>query len=243
MPGRFELATRAVRWRPAEDPPPSLFIAAAASFSRVSREERERERDRGRRLSVIPSRLRPVSEGYNSRSSFSLPSTPRRDSAAARRLFSGLATLRSCFSYKWYQSRGSGSSALSSDSKLSDLRSLSSGHLSGLPPGFCLLLFVLPLKQKSKTGLSPRDFNSTPVPETSDPVLDGSDEEEQHPEAQTQALRDYHLARDRVCRVPKDHSRYGYSYIVSYAFVVASYVEKKEPLCFSEVLKSSNRVL
>ncbi|KAI5675779.1 hypothetical protein M9H77_06729 [Catharanthus roseus] len=46
--------------------------------------ERERERDRGRRLQVIPSRLRPVSEGYNPRSSFSLPSTPRRGSAAAR---------------------------------------------------------------------------------------------------------------------------------------------------------------
>ncbi|KAI5671203.1 hypothetical protein M9H77_11567 [Catharanthus roseus] len=41
--------------------------------------------------------------------------------------------------------------------------------------------------------------NSTPVPssipETPDPVLEGSDEEAEHPE-----LRDYQLARDRVCR-------------------------------------------
>ncbi|KAI5673315.1 hypothetical protein M9H77_13679 [Catharanthus roseus] len=55
--------------------------------------------------------------------------------------------------------------------------------------------------------------SSSPVPEASDPILDGSDEEEEHPEAQTQALRDYQLARDRVHRVPKDHPRYGYSYI------------------------------
>ncbi|KAI5650983.1 hypothetical protein M9H77_36988 [Catharanthus roseus] len=85
--------------------------------------------------------------------------------------------------------------------------------------------------------------SSTPVPETSDPILDGFDEEEEHPDAQTQALRDYQLARDRVCRVPKDHPRYGYSYIVSYAFAVAAYIEEKEPLCFFEVLKSLNRVL
>ncbi|KAI5654509.1 hypothetical protein M9H77_31696 [Catharanthus roseus] len=45
--------------------------------------------------------------------------------------------------------------------------------------------------------------------ETPDPILDGSDEEEEHPEAQTQALRDYQTARDRVCRVPKDHPREG----------------------------------
>ncbi|KAI5659381.1 hypothetical protein M9H77_28174 [Catharanthus roseus] len=53
--------------------------------------------------------------------------------------------------------------------------------------------------------------SSTPILpsilETSDPNLDGSDEEEEHPKAHTQALRDYQLARDRVCRVPKDHSR------------------------------------
>ncbi|KAI5666545.1 hypothetical protein M9H77_16398 [Catharanthus roseus] len=85
--------------------------------------------------------------------------------------------------------------------------------------------------------------SSTLVPETSDPIPDGSDEEEEHPEAQTQALRDYQLARDRVRRVPKDHPQYGYSYIVSYAFAVVSYVEEKEPLCFSEVLKSPNRFL
>ncbi|KAI5657619.1 hypothetical protein M9H77_26412 [Catharanthus roseus] len=44
--------------------------------------------------------------------------------------------------------------------------------------------------------------SSTLVPETSDPILDGSDEEEEHPETQTQALRDYQLARYRVCRIP-----------------------------------------
>ncbi|KAI5666154.1 hypothetical protein M9H77_16007 [Catharanthus roseus] len=50
---------------------------------------------------------------------------------------------------------------------------------------------------------------STPVlpsiHETPDPILDGSDEEEEHPEAQAQALRNYQLARDRVRRVPEDH--------------------------------------
>ncbi|KAI5654850.1 hypothetical protein M9H77_32037 [Catharanthus roseus] len=53
--------------------------------------------------------------------------------------------------------------------------------------------------------------SSTPVlpsiPETPDPILDGSDEEEEHPEAQAQALRYYQLARDRFRRVPKDHPR------------------------------------
>ncbi|KAI5659073.1 hypothetical protein M9H77_27866 [Catharanthus roseus] len=34
------------------------------------------------------------------------------------------------------------------------------------------------------------------IPETLDPILDGSDEEEEHPEVQAQALRDYQLARD-----------------------------------------------
>ncbi|KAI5670914.1 hypothetical protein M9H77_11278 [Catharanthus roseus] len=38
------------------------------------------------------------------------------------------------------------------------------------------------------------------IPETLDPLLEGSDEEEEHPEAQAQALRDYQLARDRVRR-------------------------------------------
>ncbi|KAI5661666.1 hypothetical protein M9H77_20989 [Catharanthus roseus] len=59
--------------------------------------------------------------------------------------------------------------------------------------------------------------SSTPVlpsiPGTPDPILDASDKEEEHPEAQAQALRDYQLARVRVHRVPKDHPRYGYSYI------------------------------
>ncbi|KAI5659616.1 hypothetical protein M9H77_28409 [Catharanthus roseus] len=53
--------------------------------------------------------------------------------------------------------------------------------------------------------------SSTPVlpsiPETPDPILDGSDEEEEHPEALAQAFRDYQLARDRVHSVPKDHPR------------------------------------
>ncbi|KAI5678665.1 hypothetical protein M9H77_09615 [Catharanthus roseus] len=230
MPGRFGLTTRAVRWRPAEDPPAFSFYYCCFIFY-----ARERERDRGRRLLVIPSWLRPVSEGYNFRSSFSLPSMHRRDSAAAQHPFSCLVTLHS--------------SASASDDNLSDLRSfsdLANEVLSGLPPGFCLLLFGLPLvlflflflfpvfqKQKPKPGLSPRDFNSTPVLETSNPILDGSDEEEEHPRAQTQALRDYQL----------DHPRYGYSYILPYAFAVASYVEEKEPLCFFEVLKSPNRIL
>ncbi|KAI5664778.1 hypothetical protein M9H77_24101 [Catharanthus roseus] len=98
--------------------------------------------------------------------------------------------------------------------------------------------------QEPETNLeSSAPSSSTLVAETSDPILDGSNEEEKYPEAQTQALRDYQLARDRVHRVPKDHPRYGYSYIVSYAFAVASYVEEKEPLCFLEVLKSPNRIL
>ncbi|KAI5658473.1 hypothetical protein M9H77_27266 [Catharanthus roseus] len=91
--------------------------------------------------------------------------------------------------------------------------------------------------QEPETNLElPASSSSTPdppsIPETLDPVLEGSDEEEAHPKAQAQALRDYQLVRNRVRRVPKDHSRYGYSYIVSYAFVVASYMEEKEPLCF-----------
>ncbi|KAI5675512.1 hypothetical protein M9H77_06462 [Catharanthus roseus] len=70
------------------------------------------------------------------------------------------------------------------------------------------------------------------VPETLDPVLEGSDEEEEHPETQAQALRDYQLTRDRARRVPKEHSRYSYSYIVSCTFAVASYVEEKNHCIF-----------
>ncbi|KAI5675604.1 hypothetical protein M9H77_06554 [Catharanthus roseus] len=40
------------------------------------------------------------------------------------------------------------------------------------------------------------------IPENPDAVLEGSDKEAEHLEAQAQALRDYQLARDRVCRVP-----------------------------------------
>ncbi|KAI5648146.1 hypothetical protein M9H77_34151 [Catharanthus roseus] len=74
----------------------------------------------------------------------------------------------------------------------------------------------------------PAPSSSTPdppnIPETLNPILEGSDEEEEHSEAQAQALKDYQLARDRVRGVPKEHPRYGYSYIVLYAFAVASYI-------------------
>ncbi|KAI5649670.1 hypothetical protein M9H77_35675 [Catharanthus roseus] len=80
----------------------------------------------------------------------------------------------------------------------------------------------------------------TSVLETDVLGLEGSDDEEDHPEAQAQTLRDYQLSRDRFRRAHKEPTRYSYSYIVSYAFAVASYVEEKEPLCFFYVLKSSN---
>ncbi|KAI5678667.1 hypothetical protein M9H77_09617 [Catharanthus roseus] len=57
----------------------------------------------------------------------------------------------------------------------------------------------------------PTQSCSTPVPssipETPDPVLEGSDEEVEHPEAQARAFRDYQLTRDRVRRVPKENPR------------------------------------
>ncbi|KAI5668947.1 hypothetical protein M9H77_18800 [Catharanthus roseus] len=56
--------------------------------SREERKERERERDRGSRLPVISSRLRPVSEGYNPDHHFSSPSMPRRGSTTARSVVS-----------------------------------------------------------------------------------------------------------------------------------------------------------
>ncbi|KAI5666307.1 hypothetical protein M9H77_16160 [Catharanthus roseus] len=63
--------------------------------------------------------------------------------------------------------------------------------------------------QEPETNSEPSTpSSSSPVPKASDPILDGSDEEEEHPEAQTQALRDYQLTRDRVRRVPKDHPRH-----------------------------------
>ncbi|KAI5672879.1 hypothetical protein M9H77_13243 [Catharanthus roseus] len=80
--------------------PPSLFIAVFASIPvhevRELAVRKERERYRGRRLPepVIPSRLRPLSGGFNTQSSFSLTSAPRRGIAAARRLFSSLVTFR-----------------------------------------------------------------------------------------------------------------------------------------------------
>ncbi|KAI5664981.1 hypothetical protein M9H77_24304 [Catharanthus roseus] len=66
-----------------------------------------------------------------------------------------------------------------------------------------------PPQEPETNSESSAPSSSTPVPETSDPILDGSDEEEKHPEAQTHTLRDYQLFRDRVRRVPKDHPRYG----------------------------------
>ncbi|KAI5659417.1 hypothetical protein M9H77_28210 [Catharanthus roseus] len=89
-------------------------VSPCLSVSEREREierERERERDRGRRLPVIPSRLRPC-----------------RYSASVFWLGNHtcfVIVIRSCFSNKWYQSRGSGSSASTSDSNLSDLRSFS----------------------------------------------------------------------------------------------------------------------
>ncbi|KAI5642391.1 hypothetical protein M9H77_00180 [Catharanthus roseus] len=92
-----------------------------------------------------------------------------------------------------------------------------------------------PPQEPDNNQVLPTSSSSTPdppsIPETIDPVLEGSDEEE-HPESQAQALRDYQLARDRVRRVPEDHPRYDYSYIVSYAFAVASYVEEKTIMFF-----------
>ncbi|KAI5675503.1 hypothetical protein M9H77_06453 [Catharanthus roseus] len=48
-----------------------------------------------------------------------------------------------------------------------------------------------PPQEPETNSESSTPSSSTPVPETSDPILDGSDEEEEHPEAQTQALKDY----------------------------------------------------
>ncbi|KAI5670712.1 hypothetical protein M9H77_11076 [Catharanthus roseus] len=62
--------------------------------------------------------------------------------------------------------------------------------------------------QEPETNFEPSaTSSSSPIPKASDPILDGSNEEEEHPEAQTQALRNYQLARDRVRRVHKDHPR------------------------------------
>lgn len=79
--------------------------------------------------------------------------------------------------------------------------------------------------------------------ETDVPELENFNDDEDHPEAQAQALRDYQLSRDRARRMSGEPIRYGYSYIVSYVFAVISYVEEKEPSCFSNVLKSPNRSL
>ncbi|KAI5652657.1 hypothetical protein M9H77_29844 [Catharanthus roseus] len=68
------------------------------------------------------------------------------------------------------------------------------------------------VKEEPKTNSESSALSSsTPVlpiiSETPDPILDGSDAEEEYPEAQAQGLRDYQLTRDRVRRVPKDHPR------------------------------------
>ncbi|KAI5658515.1 hypothetical protein M9H77_27308 [Catharanthus roseus] len=104
-------------------------------------------------------------------------------------------------------------------------------------------LLIIDLKVKGYPNLEERTNipHPTSVLETLIPKLESSDEEQEHPKAQ--ALRDYQLSRDRVRRAHMEPTRYGYSYIVSYAFVVASYVEEKEPLCSSDILKSYNRSL
>ncbi|KAI5649838.1 hypothetical protein M9H77_35843 [Catharanthus roseus] len=62
------------------------------------------------------------------------------------------------------------------------------------------------------------DIPTSQQPETNTPESENSDEDdEDHPEAQAQALRDYQLSRDRVRRETRKPTRYGYSYIVSYA--------------------------
>ncbi|KAI5666438.1 hypothetical protein M9H77_16291 [Catharanthus roseus] len=62
------------------------------------------------------------------------------------------------------------------------------------------------------------DITTSQQPETSTPESEISDEDdEDHPEAQAQALRDYQLSRDRVRRETRKPARYGYSDIVSYS--------------------------
>ncbi|KAI5675748.1 hypothetical protein M9H77_06698 [Catharanthus roseus] len=66
------------------------------------------------------------------------------------------------------------------------------------------------LEPENKEGLvTPSSSIPDPpsIPETLNPVLEDSDEEEEHPEAQAQALRDYQLARGKIRRVPKEHPR------------------------------------
>ncbi|KAI5658437.1 hypothetical protein M9H77_27230 [Catharanthus roseus] len=69
-----------------------------------------------------------------------------------------------------------------------------------------------------KTHNFDSDGNSicTPGPpsilKTLDLVLEGSDEQVEHPEAQAQALRDYQLARDRVRRFESEGSEHLVTY-------------------------------
>ncbi|KAI5654687.1 hypothetical protein M9H77_31874 [Catharanthus roseus] len=68
------------------------------------------------------------------------------------------------------------------------------------------------------------DIPTSEQPETSTPEFENSDEdEEDHPEAQAQALRDYQLSRDRVRRETRKPARYCYSYIVSYEIGLADF--------------------
>ncbi|KAI5664602.1 hypothetical protein M9H77_23925 [Catharanthus roseus] len=65
-----------------------------------------------------------------------------------------------------------------------------------------------PETNKELVTLSSNILDPPSIPEILNPVLEDSDEEEEHPEAQAQALRDYQLVRDRVRRVPKEYPRY-----------------------------------
>lgn len=66
------------------------------------------------------------------------------------------------------------------------------------------------------------------------------EDNEDYPEAQVLAFNNYWLTRDRTKKVFKELARYEYSYIVCYAFVDVSFVEEKEPMHFSNVVKSPN---
>ncbi|KAI5672139.1 hypothetical protein M9H77_12503 [Catharanthus roseus] len=85
----------------------------------------------------------------------------------------------------------------------------------GKIPDLRELLSSLELASKLVTPSSSIPDPSS-VPETLVPELEDSDEEEEHPKAQAQALRDYLLSRERVRRAHKEPSRYGYSYILLY---------------------------
>lgn len=66
-----------------------------------------------------------------------------------------------------------------------------------------------------------------------------SDNDKEQSSAQFQALTDYQMTRDRDNRTTNPFDRYDFSYLVSYVFATASFVEDKEPLCFPYVFKNS----